>query len=141
MSSTSRPTASEIRAPVPYSTSSSARSRCASAVPAAPAASRIASTSPSGSALGSRLAGDGGRTPADGSWLASPSRTANLWNPRTATTVRPADVGAQRRVVGVALAQRHQELGDRGLGDVAELGDVAGEQELERSAAGRGGTT
>ncbi len=91
-SSTSSPTASEMRAPVPYSTSSSARSRFASVVPAEPAAVRIASTSASGSALGSRLAGVGGFTPAAGSAAASPSPTANLWNPRTATTVRAAEV-------------------------------------------------
>ena len=47
---------------------------------------------PSGTALGSRFAGVGGRTPAEGSAVASPSLTANLWNPRTATTVRPAEV-------------------------------------------------
>ena len=46
--------------------------------------------SASGSALGSRFAGAGGRTAAAGSATASPSRTANLWNPRTATTARPA---------------------------------------------------
>jgi hypothetical protein len=61
-------------------------------VPAAPAASRIASTSESGSAFGSRLAGAGGFTEAAGSLVARPSLTANLWKPRTATTVRAADV-------------------------------------------------
>jgi hypothetical protein len=64
----------------------------ASVVPAAPAADKIASTSASGSAFGSRLAGAGGFTPAAGSTAASPSLTANLWNPRTATTVRAAEV-------------------------------------------------
>ena len=47
--------------------------------------------SASGSALGSRLAGAGGRTAADGSTGVRPSRTANRWNPRTATTVRAAE--------------------------------------------------
>ena len=61
-------------------------------VPGAPAASRIASTSESGSALGSRLAGAGGFTPLAGSRSVSPSATANRWNPRTATKVRAADV-------------------------------------------------
>ena len=61
-------------------------------MPADPDASRIASTSDSGSALGSRLAGAGGFTPAAGSAAASPALTANLWNPRTATTVRAAEV-------------------------------------------------
>ena len=52
----------------------------------------MASTSDSGSALGSRLAGVGGLTALAGSTVASPSLTANLWKPRTATTVRAADV-------------------------------------------------
>ena len=47
--------------------------------------------SDSGSALGSRFAGAGGRTAAAGSFAARPSRTANLWKPRTATTVRAAE--------------------------------------------------
>ena len=42
----------------------------------------------------------GGRTPAAGSPVASPSATQNLWKPRTATTVRPAEVARQRLVVG-----------------------------------------
>ena len=64
----------------------------ASVVPARAGGLRIASTSASGSAFGSRLAGAGGFTPAAGSAAASPSPTANLWNPRTATTVRAAEV-------------------------------------------------
>ena len=47
--------------------------------------------SASGSAFGSRFAGAGGRTAADGSTAVSPSRTANRWKPRTATTVRAAE--------------------------------------------------
>ena len=42
--------------------------------------------------MGNRFAGVGGRTPTEGSAVASPSLTANLWNPRTATTERPAEV-------------------------------------------------
>ena len=42
--------------------------------------------------MGSRFAGAGGLTEAAGSLVASPSLTANLWKPRTATTVRAADV-------------------------------------------------
>ena len=49
--------------------------------------------SASGSAFGSRFAGPGGLTAAAGSMVARPSLTANLWKPRTATTVRAADVG------------------------------------------------
>jgi hypothetical protein len=64
----------------------------ARAVPGAPAASSSLSTSESETAFGNRFAGVGGRTPTDGSALASPSLTANLWNPRTATTDRPAEV-------------------------------------------------
>ena len=81
-----------MRAPVPYSTSSSARSRSASAVPGAPAASSSFSTSSSEIALGSLFAGAGGRTAAEGSAVDRPSFTANLWNPRTATTDLPAEV-------------------------------------------------
>ena len=65
--------------------------------------------SASGSALGSRLAGAGGRTAADGSSLrqALPHREPVEAAHRDDRAAGRA--GAQRRVVRVALAQRHQE--------------------------------
>ena len=100
-------------------------------VPGAPAASRIASTSARGSALGSRLAGVGGFTPLAGSTSASPSASANLWNPRTATTVRAAHVELSGGWSAAALAQRDEEGRDRRLGDRVQRVETGGVEVLE----------
>ena len=95
-SSTSRPVASEIRAPVPYRNSSSARSRSTrgSGSSVDPAASRSRSTASSEMALGSRLAGRAARPRGPGRCAASPSLSANACSPRTATTARPTELTA-----------------------------------------------
>ncbi len=97
----SRPTASEIRAPVPYRNSSRARSRslagAAAALPrpgSGPAAASSRSTSCTVIALGSRRGGDGGRTCRAGSAAVRPWAAAKACSPRTATTARPAELAA-----------------------------------------------
>ena len=146
MSSTSRPTASEIRAPVEYSNSSSARSRSARG-PSADCRRRppssSATTSSTGSAFGSRRPGrrrldrmraTSARDDAlgGGNWC-SP-RTA-IDGPRRRTA---ASGGAPHRVTP---AQRHQEVADVGLGDVGEVVDAARRAGTSGSGADRAGRT
>ena len=73
-----------------------------------------ASTDSTGMALGSRRAGVGGFTSWATSWGISPSSSANLCMPRTATTARAADVEA-------LLAAAGSVEGPRGLRDRALL--------------------
>ena len=94
MSSTSRPTASEIRAPVEYSSSSSARLRSVSGPSdglSPPAPASRASTWSRLRLLGSRRPGVGGLTACATSNSARPSAAAKRCSPRTAISVRAAD--------------------------------------------------
>ena len=94
MSSRSSPTASEIRAPVEYNSSSRARLRTVSGPSASlspPAPSSRASTSSMVRLLGSRRLGVGGLTARATSTPVRPSDAAKRCSPRTATTARAAD--------------------------------------------------
>ena len=135
MSSTSSPTASEIRAPVEYSSSSRARLRSVSGPSASlspPAPSSSASTSSRVRLLGSRRLGVGGLTAEATSSAVRPSAAAKRCSPRTAITARAADTAdsGDGPGVGVAAAQRDEEVADVGLGDLGQVVDAAQRQVL-----------
>ena len=139
MSSTSSPTASEIRAPVEYSSSSSARLRNVNGPsdglsPPAPASS--ASTWSRLRLLGSRRPGVGGLTACATSNSARPSAAANRCRPRTAIRVRAADTADSGDDAGfrIAAPQRHQEFADVVLADLGQVVDAAQREVLEVAA-------
>ena len=127
----SSPVASEIRAPVPYRNSSSARSRSTrgSAASVDPAASSTRSTASRAMALGSRLAAVGGATWRAGSASASRSPTANACSPRTATTARPTELTASGGCSSSPTASAAAELGHVQLGHVGQRAPAAPAQE------------
>ena len=139
MSSTSSPTASEIRAPVEYSSSSSARLRSVNGPsdglsPPAPASS--ASTWSRLRLLGSRRPGVGGLTACATSNSARPSAAANRCRPRTAIRVRAADTADSGDDPGsrIAAPQRHQEFADIVLAGLGQVVDAAQREVLEVAA-------
>ena len=90
--------------------------------------------SDSGSAFGSRLAGAGGRTAAAG----SASRQAVAHRELVEAAHRhhgPSRTARrERRVVGVALAQVHEELRHQPVGDAAQVVDAAAVEEPQVAA-------
>ena len=114
MSLSDRPTSSEIRSPVPYSTSRMARSRRSVGSSPTTAPSRR-STSSSDNAFGSPRGTRGNSTSAAGSFVTSCSSALKRCNARTATMARATDEGALARLAQVGDVRR-----DGGLPDVVD---------------------
>ena len=126
--------ASEIRDPVEYSSSSSARLRSVSGPSAGlspPAPSSSASTSSIVRLLGSRRPGVGGRTARATSSSARPSAAANRCQPRTAISARAADTADSAALPDrIPAAQRRQEFADVVLTDLGQIVDSTVRQVL-----------
>ena len=80
-------------------------------------------------ALGSRCGAAGGRTPREGSVVASPSRAANRWNPRTATTVRAAEAADRAAPPSAPERSAARNSADVPLAHGVGLGEPAGPAE------------